>query len=648
MIRHWQSWLILSAVILIATAPMLERSYPITHSTHFNLSWALQYQYQFFAGQPYPRWLEFSNFGFGNATFVFYPPLCMVATLPFRALGIGLAGSLIGSMALAMVVLAGGLYRYSDRHFPRWIAILVAALGVLSPYFLVDIYQRGSLGEVWAIALIPWITLATENLVARVNRQPQPPALPEVAPETESDLDNDLDDDLDNSWESPISWQERLQTAVSLLNRPSVQLIFCYSLLVLSHLPTLLIFTLVWLPFPAWIAAPNRRREALIRSYAAVFLSGGLTAYFLIPVVLDGSSVQLRALYSSPDYLPQNRLMLSGVWQLNLQLTQHWFDRGLIPLWGVLVAVTLVAAIASGVITWGQRWWGKLRQPPQLRLHSYWLFASAVGLLMTTDLLGWLYEWTYILQGIQFSWRWLALPGVYVPLLLGYWLSYGQGQPPQHPLRRGAMALMMGLWVMAIFSQIIQGIFIAERAVYDPSSIAQFARLSQIKALPESYHLPPGEPFLNWHWRRGEQLALVDVYEYRAKWVNLEMPPRDEYPLLAWQDGTEMGLVRDRWAIGERSFSAENTTVISQAVELRTFDYPAWFVRLDDGAWRRADHTGNGRIRVWIPPGVHQVTVRYRGTFAEHVGFIVSSLTALWLVTGSLLNRVLKSSSLVV
>lgn len=83
----------------------------------------------------------------------------------------------------------------------------------------------------------------------------------------------------------------------------------------------------------------------------------------------------------------------------------------------------------------------------------------------------------------------------------------------------------------------------------------------------------------------------MDVYEYRAKWVNLEMPPPNEYPLLIWQDGTEEGLVRDRWGLGERVFSAENTTVISQAVELRSLDYPAWFVRLDEGAWRRVDHT---------------------------------------------------------
>ena len=565
----------------------------------------------------------------------------MVATLPFRALGLGLVGSLIASMALAMLVFGGGLYRYSDRLFPRWIAILVAALGILSPYFLVDIYQRGSLGEVWAIALLPWIILATENLVERVNSEPRPP----VPTEANSNQDHDLDNDRDDSPESPTSWRERLKTGITLLNRPSLELIFSYSLLVLSHLPTLLLFTLVWLPFPPWIAAPGRRRKALIYCYGAVFLSFCLTAYYLIPVVLDGGSVQLRALYSSADYLPQNRLLWSGIWQLRPQLTQHWFDRGLIPLWGLFITVTLAAAMATGVITWGQRWWGKLRQPRHLHLQGYWLFASAVGLGMTTDLLGWLYERTYILQGIQFSWRWLALPSVYVPLLLGYWLSHSQGHQPQHPLRRGAMALMMGVWVMVILSQIIQGIVIAERAVYDPSNIAQFARLGQSKTVPETYTLPPGEPFLHWHWRRGQQLALVDVYEYRAKWVNLEMPPPNEYPLLIWQDGTEEGLVRDRWGLGERVFSAENTTVISQAVELRSLDYPAWFVRLDEGAWRRVDHTPDGRIQVWIPPGLHQVTVRYQGTFAEQFGLMVSRVTALLLLIRVFSNLILKHRS---
>ena len=108
--------LLLLLLSLVVIAPMLEHGYPLNHSVHFNLSWAFQYQKQFFAGQFYPRWLEYSNFGFGNPTFAFYPPLSMVATLPFRLFGLGLGGSLIATMALAAGFLGWGLYTYS-RYF---------------------------------------------------------------------------------------------------------------------------------------------------------------------------------------------------------------------------------------------------------------------------------------------------------------------------------------------------------------------------------------------------------------------------------------------------------------------------------------------------------------------------------------------------
>ena len=85
--------------------------------------------------------------------------------------------------------------------------------------------------------------------------------------------------------------------------------------------------------------------------------------------------------------------------------------------------------------------------------------------------------------------------------------------------------------------------------------------------------------------------------------------------------------------------------MISQAVELRSLDYPAWFVRLDEGAWRRVDHTPDGRIQVWIPPGLHQVTVRYQGTFAEQFGLMVSRVTALLLLIRVFSNLILKHRS---
>ncbi|WP_041429601.1 hypothetical protein [Synechococcus sp. PCC 7502] len=164
---YWQRVLVGVAIVVmagVAIAPMVFKGYPITHSTQFNLSWVFQYQRQFLGGQFYPRWLEFSNFGFGNATFVFYPPMLMVATLPFCIFG-DVEFSLIASMGLAALVLAVGLYKYARLYFPRWLSVAIALLGVGSPYFLIDVYQRGAMAEVWAVVWIPWVFFTTQKLI---------------------------------------------------------------------------------------------------------------------------------------------------------------------------------------------------------------------------------------------------------------------------------------------------------------------------------------------------------------------------------------------------------------------------------------------------------------------------------------------------
>ncbi len=191
--------------VLALLWPMLQRGYPITHSTHFNLSWAFQYQRQFFGGQFYPRWLEYSNFGYGNPTFAFYPPLCMVAPLPFRLLGLDMPGSLVASMGLAMAVFGLGLYVLLRQVLPWALALVLALLSMAGPYWLVDIYQRGAIGEVWAIAVLPWIFWASLQVICR----PQ------------------------SLW-------------------PIAALALSYGLLALSHLPTLLIFTWFGCPCRGW------------------------------------------------------------------------------------------------------------------------------------------------------------------------------------------------------------------------------------------------------------------------------------------------------------------------------------------------------------------------------------------------------------
>ncbi len=565
--------------VVILWSPMLSQGYPSTHSTHFNLSWGFQYQRQFFSGQIYPRWLEFSNFGFGNATFAFYPPLCMVATLPFRALGFDLHGSLVGSMGLAIGGLGLGLYGYGRCYFPRWIALAVAGIGMASPYFLIDIYQRGAIGEVWAITVLPWILWASD----RVLRHPQ-------------------------------SYGPILALGLS------------YGGLVLSHLPTLLLFTLIWIPLPWMMAVGDWRSRGwgAIRCYGGAALALGWTAFYLWPAALDQRFIQVDTVNALPDYRPQNRLIVWGLRQLQLQVTDHWFEKDLLGPWLLIGGITLIALMLLGV----QR--GHKPEPEGSwlgRMAAYWVGITLFTLLMMTDLLSWIYPLTGVLERIQFSWRWLGITTVLLPLIWGYLLQ--QAALWRGDLRRfrqlAGLWLAVGCFVMAA-GVIGQSTQVLERAVFVPQQVDQFVQLSEQKQFPEEPQQRPGEAFLFWHWIFPDGLALVDVPEYRAEGVVMAMPPDRIYPLVAWADQMADAdipaadqIPDPQWEFGRRRFIATNDSNSPRLAVLRTFYYPGWRVQID-GQGIPTQKTDLGQIQIPIPPGNHQITVTYRGTAMDWIG----------------------------
>ncbi|MDX2272495.1 MAG: hypothetical protein NW237_11200 [Cyanobacteriota bacterium] len=594
-------FLMLGFLAVLASLPMIEQGYPSTHSTQFNLIWAFQYHQQFVGGQFYPRWLEFSNFGFGNATFAFYPPLCMVAALPFLLLGWDVPTALVGSMGLAIFLLGWGLYGYSRCFFPTWIALGIGGVGMLAPYFLVDIYQRGAIGEVWAMVTLPWIGWAGE----RLRRQAQ------------------------SAW-------------------PILGLALAYGLLVLSHLPTLLIFTLLWIPWPWIVALPGQRWSLVLRTYAGMALAFCWTAFYLWPATLDQRWIQVGSVNADPEYQPQNRLMVKGLTQFQPQFTQHWFEKPLVNVWLVMGAVTLLVGVVWVIMVWYQpkvAQEGSEETPPPRsdlgRVSLYWWLVAVVSLLMMTDLLSWIYPLLTPLKRIQFSWRWMSLTSVVVPLLLGYGLHQSTYWV------RGWRRLGAGILAVACFGlmavTVTQGSQILEKASFNPREMQIFTVLAQAKArlYPQEPQVPlsgKGDPFLYWHWIFPDGMAFVDVPEYRARGVTYPMPPQQPTPLLAWQSPSlnPDHLQLQQWQFGIRRFQAINPSQENAVALVRTFYYPGWSVQMD-GRRIPTEKTAEGQLQVTIPTGEHQVRITYQGTWADGLGRAVSFLTV-WVVLGMILR----------
>lgn len=543
--------------------PMIQQGYPSTHSTHFNLSWAFQYQRQFLSGQWYPRWLEFSNLGFGNATFVFYPPLCMVATLPWRIMGFDMPGSLVASMGLAILLFATGLYVYARCFFPVVIAVGVAGAGVISPYFLSDIYQRGAIGEVWAIVSLPWILWASEQIFR--------------------------------------------QTGIW----PVIRLGLLYGCLVLSHLPTLLMVTLTWIIFPVIRGWQNINN--ILRCYLGLIISFLWTAIYLWPATVDQRFIQVESVNFSEEYQPQYRLMIKGLLQLRPQLADHWYDKGLLPFWGLLIGI---AGIMMGIL---------LLQRNKPLFLLYWVGTYLFSLLMMTDILSWIYAFVIPLQRIQFSWRWMTISTVFMPLLLGFIFDLAWKQKAKNLWSSLGLAIL-GLGLMGILAG--QGNHLLETAGFNPEEVALFADLADNKEFPQEPQSRPGRSFLYWHWIFPDGLGLVDVPEYRATGVVMGMPTETVHPLIQWAGESIGELTLREWQFGKRSFLADNPTTTEQFILLRTFYYPAWETRLD-GSRILTEKAPEGQIQVRIPPGRHEVSIVYTGTMSDKVGQGVSFLTLL-------------------
>ncbi len=601
------------AVIGMVVWPMWQQNYPHTHSFHFNMMWAFQYGRQFWAGQLYPRWLEGSYFGLGSPTFSFYPPLCMMSTLPFVWLGTGKA--LVGSMALATVVRAWGSYWAARQVWSAPISVAVVIMAATTPYFVLDIYDRGAIAEVWGLSLMPWVIGAGLGLTRAIL--------------------------TGSRW-----WRWGLALAAA------------YGGLALTHLPMVLVWTVVWplwpLGFAQSFSGPLKPRvwQPLmtlgIRIYGVTVLGLLSVSFFVLPAAFDQSLVSIDLINGWDIYDPLQRFMVSFTpW---IQTTDHAYDQLLLPhFWLPLLVLGLtlmVAVLRLRLSPKPPEITHEITQDPDCiepRIQRGLLFFVAGSLLiaslMMTSLSAPIYQLSGSLTRIQFPWRWMGVTASVVPFCFGYlWqgiLGLESVLSPilKRPAQITGSLLILGLmgWIMA------QGLAYPQQALYNPPLVAEFEHLmEQRPPFPAEPTIDPaqGERFLGWHWKYPEGLAFVDAFEYRpVLGQGSPVPPARTYPLLEWQSGQGQ-IETQTWRYGQRHFWVKPDPSSDPVVlTLRMFAYPAWQIK-QDGRLLSPDQISaapDGRLQLALDPTPTDIDIRYQGTPAEQWGNAISGIVILGL-----------------
>jgi len=133
------------------------RGVPETHDGQIHIARTVNYYLALREGQIPPRWAPNLNAGFGYPVLNFNYPLANLLAVPL--LGTGFSPQIVFKLEVIVALSTGmiGIWLFLKRLFGGWSAWVGTMLYGLAPYLAVDMYVRGSIGEVMSYALLPWI-----------------------------------------------------------------------------------------------------------------------------------------------------------------------------------------------------------------------------------------------------------------------------------------------------------------------------------------------------------------------------------------------------------------------------------------------------------------------------------------------------------
>ena len=252
--------LVIAAVSFAVIVPFFFLGNPSGHDFEFHmLSW-MEVVAQWKQGIALPRWAALAHWGYGEARFLFYPP---VSWNLGALLGKLFPWKMVPGVFIWGAITASGwsMYLLARRWLSRADATFAATLYAANPYVIVIVYWRSALAELLTGCLFPLLLLCVIRAEQDRVRTIVPLGL--------------------------------LVAAAWLINVPAAVML-TYSLALLA----------------ATAAMVTKDRRGLVCAAAGVALGAGLAAFYLIPVIHEQSWVQIGEVLT-PGLRPQDNFLFS-------------------------------------------------------------------------------------------------------------------------------------------------------------------------------------------------------------------------------------------------------------------------------------------------------------------------------------------------
>ncbi len=147
-------WLVLGCLALFVVSPLLTRGFIPTHDGEYHIIRFWQFEKMLRAGYLFPRWAPDLNSGYGVPLFNFHYPFPNYVGSLFHLLGWSFVDSFKLVLATGYLGAAIACLFWLKKLFDRTAATVGTIIFSFIPYWFVDIYVRGSVGEVLALGFV--------------------------------------------------------------------------------------------------------------------------------------------------------------------------------------------------------------------------------------------------------------------------------------------------------------------------------------------------------------------------------------------------------------------------------------------------------------------------------------------------------------
>jgi len=353
------SWLIALGLSILASLALLLPFFWLGsasgHDFEFHVASWLDVAFQWKHGVLFPRWTAWTNYGFGEPRFIFYPPLSWILG---ATLSLVLPISWVPTAFIFLTQTLAGMSAFFllRRLTGKTPAYLGAVFYAANPYALLVSYIRSDFAEQLACAIFPLVLLTALRLAGLLyGETPKRSAAPLFA--------------------LPFA-------AVWLCNAPA-GVIASYSVALLF----------------AWSAFSQRSWRIALRAAGGVVLGFGLAGFYLLPAAYEQRWVNIGQAVAG-GLLPDQNFLFTRI----ADAEHTWFNWISSSCAIALILLTGLAALSSRRLGNDQ----KLAQYSKSVWASLLVLGSAATLMMfpvTAPLWSLLPKMLFV----QFPWRWMSV-----------------------------------------------------------------------------------------------------------------------------------------------------------------------------------------------------------------------------------------------